>query len=189
LLVAPVNLREKLTSLIERETAHAKAGRPGRIIAKLNRLADDQIIQALYEASEAGVEIDLIVRGVCMLRPGVPGLSENIRVRSIVGRFLEHSRVMYFANDGNEEIYIGSADWMHRNLSRRVEVVAPIDDARMRAYLKDEVLQAYLRDNVNARLLHADGTYQPLERSVDEEPFDSQTYFEGRDFNFSVIER
>lgn len=189
LLVAPVNLREKLTSLIERETAHAKAGRPGRIIAKLNRLADDQIIQSLYEASEAGVEIDLIVRGVCMLRPGVPGLSENIRVRSIVGRFLEHSRVMYFANDGKEEIYLGSADWMHRNLSRRVEVVCPIDDPRMRAYLKDEVLQAYLRDNVNARLLHPDGTYQPIERGMDEEPFDSQTYFEGRDFNFSVIER
>ena len=189
LLVAPVNLREKLTSLIERETAHAKAGRPGRIIAKLNRLADDQIIQSLYEASEAGVEIDLVVRGVCMLRPGVPGLSENIRVRSIVGRFLEHSRVSYFANDGQEEIYLGSADWMHRNLSRRVEVVCPIDDPRMRAYLKDEVLQAYLRDNVNARVLQADGTYQPVERAADEEPFDSQTFFEGRDFNFSVIER
>jgi len=186
LLVAPVNLREKLTSLIERETAHAKAGRPGRIIAKLNRLADDQIIQTLYEASEAGVEIDLIVRGVCLLRPGVPGLSENIRVRSIVGRFLEHSRVMYFANDGHDEIYLGSADWMHRNLSRRVEVVCPIDDPRMRAYLKDEVLQAYLRDNVNARVLHGDGTYQPIERAVDEEPFDSQTFFEGRDFNFST---
>jgi polyphosphate kinase len=113
----------------------------------------------------------------------VPGLSENIRVRSIVGRFLEHSRVIYFANDGDEEVYLGSADWMHRNLSRRVEVVCPIDDARMRAYLKDEVLQAYLRDNVNARVLQPDGTYQPIERPVDEAPFDSQTYFEGRDFN------
>jgi polyphosphate kinase len=183
LLVAPVNLRAKLTSLIERETAHAKAGRPGRIIAKLNRLADEKIIQTLYEASQAGVVIDLIVRGVCMLRPGVLGLSDNIRVRSIVGRFLEHSRVMYFANDGNEEVYIGSADWMHRNLSRRVEVVCPIDDPRIRAYLKDEVLQTYLRDNVNARELLPNGNYQPHEKGVDEEPFDSQTYFEGRDFN------
>ena len=183
LLVAPVNLRAKLTSLIERETAHAKAGRPGRIIAKLNRLADEEIIQTLYEASQAGVDIDLIVRGVCMLRPGVPGLSENIRVRSIVGRFLEHSRVMYFANDGDEEVYIGSADWMHRNLSRRVEVVCPIDDPRIRAYLKDEVLQTYLRDNVNARELRPNGNYQPFERNADQEPFDSQRYFEGHDFN------
>jgi polyphosphate kinase len=119
-----------------------------------------------------------------MLRPGVPGLSENIRVRSIVGRFLEHSRVMYFANDGQEEVFIGSADWMHRNLSRRVEVVCPIDDPRMRSCLKDEVLQAYLRDNVNARELDSNGSYQPVERAADEEPFDSQTYFEGRDFNF-----
>lgn len=186
LLVAPVNLREKLMSLIERETAHAKAGRPARIIAKLNRLADDQIIESLYDASQAGVEIDLIIRGVCMLRPGVPNLSENIRVRSIVGRFLEHSRVMYFANDGQEEIYIGSSDWMHRNLSRRVEVVCPVDDARLRAYLKDEVLQAYLRDNVNARVLHADGNYEPV-KPGDEGPFDSQTYFEGRDFNFDAF--
>jgi polyphosphate kinase len=183
LLVAPVSLREKLTSLIERETAHAKAGRPAQIIAKLNRVADEQIIKSLYEASQAGVSIDLIVRGVCMLRPGVPGLSENIRVRSIVGRFLEHSRVMYFANDGNEEVYIGSADWMHRNLSRRVEVVCPIDDPSMRAYLKDEVLHAYLRDNVNARELLPNGSYQPLEQDPDEEPFDSQIFFEGRDFN------
>src|SRR5207244_2520752 len=114
LMISPVNLREKLTSLIERETANAKPGHASRIIAKLNRLADPNIIQALYDASAAGVEIDLIVRGICMLRPGVPGLSENIRVRSIIGRFLEHSRVFYFANDGNEEIYIGSAYWMPR---------------------------------------------------------------------------
>ena len=180
LLVAPVNLREKLTALIERETAHAKAGRPAQIIAKLNRLADDQIIQSLYEASQAGVSSALIVRGVCMLRPGVPGLSENIRVRSIVGRFLEHSRVMYFANDGNGEIYIGSSDWMHRNLSRRVEVVCPIEDPKLRAYLKDEVLQAYLRDNVNARELGPDGLYK-LVKSGPENRFDSQIHFEGAD--------
>ncbi|HYW72995.1 MAG TPA: polyphosphate kinase 1 [Pyrinomonadaceae bacterium] len=180
LLVAPVNLREKLTALIERETAHAKAGRPARILAKLNRLADEQIIHSLYEASQAGVSIDLVVRGVCMLRPGVPGLSENIRVRSIVGRFLEHSRVIYFANDGQEEIYIGSADWMHRNLSRRVEVVCPIADPRLRAYLKDEVLQSYLRDNVNAHELLPDGSYK-LVVAPGEDPFDSQIYFEGSD--------
>jgi polyphosphate kinase len=180
LLVAPVNLRERLTSLIERETAHAKAGRPARIIAKLNRLADEQIIDSLYEASRAGVEIDLVIRGICMLRPGVPGLSENIRVRSIVGRFLEHSRVMYFANDGQEEVYIGSSDWMHRNLSRRVEVVCPIEDPKLRAYLKDEVLQSYLRDNVNARELTADGSYKPVS-AASESLFDSQMYFEGAD--------
>ena len=180
LLVAPVNLRERLTSLIERETAHAKAGRPARIIAKLNRLADEQIIDTLYEASRAGVEIDLVVRGICMLRPGVPGLSENIRVRSIVGRFLEHSRVMYFANDGQEEIYIGSSDWMHRNLSRRVEVLCPIEDPKLRAYLKDEVLQSYLRDNVNAHELTPDGSYKRVS-PASESLFDSQIYFEGAD--------
>ena len=179
LLVSPANLREKLTSLIERETAHAKAGRPARIIAKLNRLADANIIESLYEASQAGVSIDLIIRGICMLRPGVPGLSDNIRVRSIVGRLLEHSRVIYFANDGNEEIYIGSADWMVRNLNRRIEVVCPIDDPKLRAYLKDEVLQAYLRDNVNARELSPEGLYKQVVPASGEAPFDSQTYFEG----------
>ena len=179
LLVSPANLREKLTSLIERETAHAKAGRPARIIAKLNRLADANIIASLYEASQAGVSIDLIIRGICMLRPGVPGLSDNIRVRSIVGRLLEHSRVIYFANDGNEEIYMGSADWMVRNLNRRIEVVCPIDDPKLRAYLKDEVLQSYLRDNVNARELSPEGLYKPVVPASGEAPFDSQTYFEG----------
>jgi polyphosphate kinase len=180
LLVAPVNLRERLTFLIERETAHAKAGRPARIIAKLNRLADEQIIDSLYEASRAGVEIDLIIRGICMLRPGVPGLSENIRVRSIVGRFLEHSRVMYFANDGQEEVYMGSSDWMHRNLSRRVEVVCPINDPKLRAYLKDEVLRSYLRDNVNAHELTPEGAYKQV-TPASESLFNSQIYFEGAD--------
>lgn len=178
LLISPINLREKLTMLIERETANAKAGRSGRIIAKLNRLADPNIIQALYDASAAGVEIDLVVRGICMLRPGVPGLSENIRVRSIIGRFLEHSRILYFANDGNEEIYIGSADWMPRNLNRRVEVVCPINDPRLKKYLRDEVLQAYLRDNVNARELQPDASYERVRVNADEEQFDSQMYFE-----------
>jgi polyphosphate kinase len=178
LLISPVNLREKLTSLIERETANAKAGRPARIVAKLNRLADANIIQSLYEASAAGVSIDLIVRGICMLRPGVPGLSENIRVRCIVGRFLEHSRIFFFANDGDEEVYIGSADWMSRNLNRRVEVVCPVKDANLRAFLKDEVLQAYLRDNARARLLRPDGSYERVRAVADEEMFDSQMAFE-----------
>ena len=183
LMVSPVNLREKLNELIERETAHAKAGLPARIIAKLNRIADENLIERLYEASEAGVSIDLIIRGICMLRPGVPGLSENIRVRSIVGRFLEHSRLMYFLNDGNEEIYLGSADWMVRNLNRRVETVTPIEDPGFKKYLKEDVLQAYLRDNVNARELQPDGSYVRIRPAAGVEPFDSQMYFEGFDLN------
>jgi polyphosphate kinase len=183
LLVSPVNLRETLNELIERETAHARAGRPARIIAKLNRIADENLIERLYEASEAGVSIDLIIRGICMLRPGVPGLSENIRVRSIVGRFLEHSRLMYFLNDGNEEIYLGSADWMVRNLNRRVETVTPVEDPGFKKYLKEDVLQAYLRDNVNARELQPDGSYVRIRPAAGVEPFDSQMYFEGFDLN------
>lgn len=183
LLVSPVNLRGQLTELIERETAHARAGRTGRIIAKLNRLADAHIIEKLYEASAAGVPIDLIVRGICMLRPGVPGLSENIRVRSIVGRFLEHSRIFYFANDGDEAVYIGSADWMPRNLNRRVEVVCPVHDAKLRRHLQNDVLDVYLRDTVNARELQPDGSYRQVVTAAGEEPFDSQMYFEGVQIN------
>lgn len=178
LLVAPVNLREKVTGLIEREAANARSGGRGRIIAKLNRLADANIIQALYNASDAGVQIDLIVRGICMLRPGVPGLSENIRVRSIVGRFLEHSRVLYFDDNGNEEIYIGSADWMPRNLNRRVEVLCPVKDSRLKKYLLDDVLQSYLRDNTNARELKPDGSYERVRVDGEDARFDSQMYFE-----------
>ena len=180
LLVSPVNLREKTMALIEREVAHARIGRQARIIAKLNRVADAQLIQGLYEASQAGVSIDLIVRGICMLRPGIPRLSENIRVRSIVGRFLEHSRIFYFRNDGNEEVYIGSADWMPRNLNRRVEVVCPVNDPKLRRFLRDVVLDAYLRDNVNARDLKPDGSYQPIRPTTEDQEFDSQMYFEGR---------
>ena len=179
LLVAPVNLREQLTSLIEREIAHARAGRPAHIIAKLNRVADANVVQALYDASAAGVQVDLIVRGVCLLRPGVPGLSENIRVRSIVGRFLEHSRVLSFRNGGDEEVYMGSADWMPRNLNRRVEVMSPINDPRLAKYLREDLLQAYLRDNVNARELQPDGSYRRVRVGAGEEAFDSQMYFEG----------
>jgi polyphosphate kinase len=189
LLVAPVNLRPELTRLIERETENARANRPAQIIAKLNRLADPLIIEKLYEASAAGVSIDLVVRGVCMLRPGVPGMSDNIRVRSIVGRFLEHSRIFYFANDGNEEVYVGSADWMLRNLNRRVEVICPVRDPKLRGYLKDEVLGAYLRDNVQARELLPDGSYLRILADDGEEPFDSQSYFEGRELPVQNRER
>ena len=181
LLVAPVNLREKLTALIERETEHAKAGRSARIVAKLNRLADPAMIQSLYDASQAGVSIDLIVRSICLLRPGIPGLSDNIKVRSIVGRFLEHSRVFYFANGDDEEVYIGSADWMPRNLNHRVEVVCPINDPKLRKYLKQQVLDVYLCDNVNARTLLPDGFYERVHADVSDEEFDSQMHFEGNE--------
>ena len=183
LLVAPVNLRERLKMLIEREAAHAKKGRAGRIIAKINSLTDIEIIRALYAASQAGVSIDLIVRGVCILRPSLPGISENIRVRSIVGRYLEHSRVFYFANDGNEELFIGSADLMYRNLSRRVEVLTPIKDQRLKAHLRDVVLGAYLKDNVNARCLESDGTYVRVKTADGEKRFDSQLNLATAPFN------
>jgi polyphosphate kinase len=176
LMVAPINLRKRTIKLINRETAHAKAGRPGRIIAKVNSLTDVAVVRALYKASQAGVSIDLIVRGICALRPGVDNVSSNIRVRSIVGRFLEHSRIFYFGNNGKAEVYIGSADWMYRNLSRRVEVVFPIKDPALRTYLKDTVLDSYLRDNVNARELRPDGTYVRVK--VQEKKFDSQQQFE-----------
>ncbi len=177
LLVAPVNLRARMTELIARETRHAQAGRTARIIAKLNSLTDLGIIRALYEAAQAGVQIDLIVRGVCALRPGVPGLSEHIRVLSVVGRFLEHSRIFYFANDGAAEVYIGSADWMHRNLDRRVEVVVPVRDPRLTKYLRDEVLETYLHDKTKARYLQADGAYVRQRATTGDPAVDAQAYF------------
>ncbi len=180
LLVAPVNLRERMLDFIERERKHAEAGRPARIAVKINRLTDLDTIDALYRASQAGVKIDLVVRGACMLRPGVPGLSQTVHVRSVVGRFLEHSRIFYFTNGGEDEIYIGSADWMARNFDRRVEVVTPVVDAHLKSYLRDIVLPAYLRDNVTARILTADGVYKKPQLGPDEEPFNSQLFFEGR---------
>lgn len=179
LMVAPVNLRERMLTLIEREIGYALAGRPARIMAKINRLTDLEIIDALYRASQAGVKIDLIVRGSCMLRPGVPGLSETIKVRSIVGQFLEHSRIFYFANGGDEDVYIGSADWMTRNLDRRVEVVTPVLDANLKQHLKNVVLDTYLKDNVKARILNADGVYERVPMAPEEEAFNSQLHFEG----------
>jgi polyphosphate kinase len=177
LMVAPLNLRKGIIKLIKRETAHAKAGRPGRIIAKINSLTDVAIVRALYNASQAGVSIDLIVRGICTLRPGLENVSSNIRVRSIVGRFLEHSRIFYFGNNGKEEVYIGSADWMYRNLSRRVELVVPIKQPLLREHLK-AILDAYLRDNVNARELLADGTYARVKCQESEKRHDAQIEFD-----------
>ncbi len=176
LLVAPVNLREKINALFDREIEHQRAGRQAHIIAKFNRLADTQIIDKLYEVSRAGVRVDLIVRGICMLRPGIPGLSENITVRSVVGRFLEHSRIFYFANGGNDDLYVGSADLMSRNLNHRIEMVAPVTDPDSKRYLKDVVLGAYLRDNVKARELRPDGTYSRIPADTGSD-FLSQTYF------------
>ena len=159
LLVAPLTLADRLIALIERETAHAKAGKPAAIVAKMNALLDRRMIEALYAASQAGVEIDLIIRGMCSLRPGVKGLSERIRVRSIVDRFLEHSRIFWFANAGKEEVYCGSADWMPRNLVERCEVVFPVTQPDLVKRLRQEILAAYLADNTKARLLQSDGEY------------------------------
>ncbi len=177
LLVAPINLRQQMLEMIAREAENAKQAKPARIIAKLNRLADTEIVNALYDASRAGVQIDLIVRGICTLRPGVPGMSENIRVRSIVGQLLEHSRVYYFENAGNGEVYIGSSDWMPRNLDRRVEVLTPIGDDRMRWFLKEHYLESYLRDNQMASELQPDGSYKRPEVK-DSEPFNAQLSFQ-----------
>jgi len=159
LLVAPVNMRSRFVELINQEIEHAKNGRGGLIVFKMNSLVDPPMIRLLYEASQAGVKIELIVRGICGLRPGIPGVSENIRVVSIVGRFLEHSRIYYFHNAGDEKIYMGSADLMPRNLNQRVEVLFPVEDIRMIRYIHDEILCTYLSDNVKARQMHSDGTY------------------------------
>jgi polyphosphate kinase len=173
LLVAPRELRDDVIELIHREIdVHRESGN-GRIIFKMNSLVDRQVIQALYQASMAGVEIDLIIRGICCLRPGVPGWSESIRVKSIVGRFLEHSRVYYFRNCGNSTVYLGSADMMERNLDRRVEILFPIADEDHKSRIIDEILPAYLRDTVNSHRLLPDGTYQRVAEQTDAtEPFD-----------------
>lgn len=183
LMVAPVSLRENLNELFDREIQHKRMGRPAHVIAKFNRLADLQVVEKLYEMSQAGVKIDLIVRGICMLRPGIPGLSENIRVRSVVGRFLEHSRVFWFANGGDDEVYIGSADWMSRNLKHRIEVVAPVTEPDAKRYLRDVLIDAYLSDNTKARELHPDGAYRPINNGS--EPFNVQTYFMDRPLSTS----
>ena len=170
LLVAPTFLMKGTIQRIEREIEHARAGRPAAIMAKMNGLMDPKIIQALYQASQIGVQIDLIVRGICCLRPGLPGVSENIRVYSIIGRLLEHSRVFYFANGGDMEIWAGSADWMNRNLRGRVEVVFPIEDPDLKQRLYRELLELALADRVKARQLQADGTYTRLSPTGDDPP-------------------
>lgn len=164
LLVAPLTLADDLERLIGREAEHAKAGRPAAIVAKMNALLDRRTVEALYAASQAGVEIDLIIRGMCSLRPGVAGLSDRIRVRSIVGRFLEHSRIFSFANGGAAEVYAGSADWMPRNLYERCEVVFPVSQPDLSRRLREEILATYLKDNVKARILGSDGVYTRAER-------------------------
>jgi polyphosphate kinase len=159
LIVAPVNLRARFEDLIAREIGHARKGKPAHLIFKVNALCDRKLIRALYRASQAGVRVDLLVRGICGLRPGIAGISDNITVTSIVGRFLEHSRVFYFANGGDEQIYIGSADLMPRNIDQRVEVLFPLEDPRLVRQVRDDVLSVYLADNVNARQMLPDGGY------------------------------
>jgi polyphosphate kinase len=180
--VSPVDLATNTLALILRETEHAKEGRPARIVAKMNALLDKNVIQALYRASQAGVKIELIVRGMCSLRPGVSGISDNITVRSIVGRLLEHSRIFYFENGGEEEIYIASADWMPRNLYERVEVLCPVLDAGLKQRVKDEILAAYLADNTKARLLDRAGQYLHVRRRK------AQSTFSAQDFLIAVAE-
>ncbi|HUQ97901.1 MAG TPA: polyphosphate kinase 1 [Gemmatimonadaceae bacterium] len=172
LLIAPVALRRRFGKLVAREMGHAQRGQPAHIIVKSNALTDPRIVRLLYRASQAGVRIELIIRGVCVLRPGVPGISDNITVRSIVGRFLEHSRIWYLENGGKPEVYIGSADLMERNLNKRVEAVCPVLDTELARFLRHVVLEAYLRDTMRARVLQADGSYVPVER--DAVPFDAQ---------------
>jgi polyphosphate kinase len=174
IFVAPFGIRQKMLELIEREIECQKQHQNGRIIMKMNALVDEQIIKALYRASQAGVQIDLIVRGICVLRPELPNISENIRVISIVGRFLEHSRAYYFFNNGNEEIYLSSADMMRRNLDRRVEILFPILDASHRKQIKKE-LELMLKDNLKARRLKPDDTYEPI--SNNGKPLNSQLFF------------
>ena len=177
LLVAPLTMAESFLGLIRREQEHAQAGRPAHIVAKMNALLEPSVIEALYKASQAGVEVDLIVRGLSILRPGVKGLSERIRVRSIVGRFLEHSRIFHFANGGNDEIYLGSADWMPRNLFERCEVAFPVRDPAALARIHEEILPAYLADNVKARLQQPDGSYLRASKLLkDAKPFASQEF-------------
>ncbi|MFZ9257602.1 MAG: polyphosphate kinase 1 [Burkholderiaceae bacterium] len=176
LWLAPFDLSRELLKAIRHETAIAAEGREARIIAKMNALQDASIILALYEASQAGVQIDLIVRGACVLRPGGPGLSDNIRVRSIVGRFLEHTRIFLFHNDGKNDVYLASADWMNRNLFRRVEVAFPVLDPDLKQRVVDEGLKPYLKDNHNAWELDADGNYRRHKPSARQQRFSAQDY-------------
>ena len=175
--VAPLNLRETVLGHIMREADHARAGRPARIVAKMNALVDAQVITALYAASQAGVRVDLIVRGICCLRPGLPGVSERIRVVSIVDRFLEHSRVASFDNGGSPEVYLASADWMPRNFDRRVEVMFPVEDKALATWLREEMLATMVADNIKARIMKPDGTYEKRPLAEGEPSMRSQQRF------------
>ena len=174
LLMAPYDLREGMLALIDREIEHAKQGRPAGIFVKMNALVEESMIEALYRASQAGVPVQLLIRGVCCLRPGIPGVSESIEVRSLVGRFLEHSRIIRFENGGAPEIYLGSADWMPRNLFRRVETSVPIRNPRVQEHIQ-EIIAWFWRDNVKARVMDTDGLYHPVPMLG--EPFDAQAEF------------
>ena len=173
LMASPFTLHAGLLARIAREARLARAGKGGHVIAKMNALNEAGVIRALYEASQAGARIDLVVRGACCLRPGVPGLSDNIRVRSVVGRFLEHSRVYWFGNDGNPETFCSSADWMERNLLRRVETCFPILDPQLAQRVFEEELSNYLQDNQQAWQLHADGSYSRVVAG-DDPPYSAQ---------------
>ncbi|HVN78077.1 MAG TPA: polyphosphate kinase 1, partial [Terriglobia bacterium] len=177
LLVAPINLRRRFEELIQREIEHQRNGRQGHLIFKINALVDKSTIRMLYEASQAGVRVDLLVRGICCLRPGLPGVSDNIRVISIVGRFLEHTRIFYFRNAGEEEVYLGSADLMPRNLNHRVEAVFPVEDPKLIRSLRDEILEIYLQDNVKARVMASDGNYSRLVPDEKTPALGSQSWF------------
>ena len=176
-LVAPRVLRPRMEELIRREIEHARKDGSGHLRFKMNALVDRKMIKLLYQASMAGVRCDLLVRGICCLRPGLPGVSENIRVVSIVGRFLEHSRIYWFNNGGDPEVYLGSADLMPRNLNRRVEIVFPVMDADIEERLRTEILETYWNDNVQARVMQPDGTYDRRTPAEDEEPLDAQEWF------------
>jgi polyphosphate kinase len=189
LLVAPLDLAEHCLALIAREAEYARHGRPAHIIAKMNALLDKNVIMALYRASQAGVHIDLMVRGICALRPGIRGVSDRIRVRSIVGRFLEHSRIFYFANGGQEEVYLGSADWMPRNLYERVEVIFPVKDEFLRERIRREILEAYLADNLKSRLLQKDGSYVRVWKAQGKrKPPSGDAAFSAQDFLIGIAE-
>jgi polyphosphate kinase len=187
LSLAPLRLRDKFLSLIARERDNARAGRPAKIIAKMNSLCDAEIIEALYEAGNAGVEIQLIVRGICCLRAGIPGLSENIHVRSIVGTFLEHARIFYFENNGEPEYYMGSADWMPRNLDKRVEILFPVEDPVLKKEVK-HILDIQLADTKKAHILMPDGNYEKVDQRG-KAVLNSQMYFYEQACQNAAIEK
>lgn len=189
LAVAPIGMRERFIELLDREVAHARKGHPARFIAQMNSLTDPEQIRALYRASQAGVKIDLIVRGICCLRAQVPGISDNIRVISIVGRFLEHSRIFYFRNGGEGEVYLSSADWMSRNLNRRVEIMFPVEDPALKARLVDDILKLRLSDTVKARELCSDGRYAHVRPKKGQEAVDTQALFRARSLQENAPEQ